>query len=355
MKKIKAGIVGGAGYTGGELLRILVNHPNVDIAFVHSNSNAGNLVSDVHTDLFGDTDLKFTNELSQDIDVLFLCVGHGDARKFLEANKFEDRIKIIDLSQDFRLKNSSELKVQSIKSDQQLSTFNSRLFTYGLPELNKEKIKSATNIANPGCFATCLQLGLLPLAAAGLLKSEVHISATTGSTGAGQKPGATSHFSWRNNNLSVYKAFEHQHLNEIGETLNSFSPLEDKNLNGTPSPSERAGVRLNFIPYRGAFPRGIIASIYTDCDLRLEEAEKLYQDFYKDAPFTHVSKANIDLKQVVNTNKCLIHLEKHGDKLLILSITDNLLKGASGQAVQNMNLMFGLDEKAGLRLKASYF
>ncbi|HTN21008.1 MAG TPA: N-acetyl-gamma-glutamyl-phosphate reductase [Pelobium sp.] len=325
--KIKVGIVGGAGYTGGELLRILVNHPNVDIAFVHSNSNAGNLISDVHTDLFGDTDLKFTNELSQNIDALFLCVGHGDARKFLEANKFENRIKIIDLSQDFRLN--------------QKSIIDDRKFTYGLPELNKEKIKSATNIANPGCFATCLQLGLLPLAKAGLLKSEVHISATTGSTGAGQKPGATSHFSWRNNNLSVYKAFEHQHLNEIGESLLQLQP----NFSNT----------INFIPYRGAFPRGIMASIYIDCDLSLEDAEKLYQDFYANAPFTHVSKANIDLKQVVNTNKCLIHLEKHGNKLLILSITDNLLKGASGQAVQNMNLMFGLDEKSGLRLKASFF
>jgi N-acetyl-gamma-glutamyl-phosphate reductase len=325
--KIKVGIVGGAGYTGGELLRILVNHPNVDIAFVHSNSNAGNLISDVHTDLFGDTDLKFTNELSQDIDALFLCVGHGDARKFLEANKFENRIKIIDLSQDFRLN--------------QKSIIDDRKFTYGLPELNKEKIKSATNVANPGCFATCLQLGLLPLAKAGLLKSEVHISATTGSTGAGQKPGATSHFSWRNNNLSVYKAFEHQHLNEIGESLMQLQPSFDDSI--------------NFIPYRGAFPRGIMASIYIDCDLSLEDAEKLYQDFYANAPFTHVSKANIDLKQVVNTNKCLIHLEKHGNKLLILSITDNLLKGASGQAVQNMNLMFGLDEKAGLRLKAVGF
>ena len=321
------GIVGGAGYTGGELLRILVNHPYVDIAFVHSNSNAGNLVSDVHTDLFGDTDLKFTNELSQDIDTLFLCVGHGDARKFLEANKFDSRIKIIDLSQDFRLN--------------QKSTIDDRKFVYGLPELNKEKIKSAHNIANPGCFATCLQLGLLPLAKAGLLNSEVHISATTGSTGAGQKPGSTSHFSWRNNNLSVYKAFEHQHLNEIGESLTQLQPNFEH--------------RINFIPYRGAFPRGIMASIYIDCNLTLEEAEKLYQDFYAEAPFTHLSKANIDLKQVVNTNKCLLHLEKHGNKLLILSITDNLLKGASGQAVQNMNLMFGLDETVGLRLKASYF
>ncbi|WP_442795116.1 N-acetyl-gamma-glutamyl-phosphate reductase [Pelobium manganitolerans] len=327
MIKIKVGIVGGAGYTGGELLRILVNHPNVDIAYVHSNSNAGNLISDVHTDLLGDTELQFTNQLSQDIDVLFLCVGHGDARKFLEANKFDAHIKIIDLSQDFRLKAKS--------------TIDGRQFTYGLPELNKEQIKSASNIANPGCFATCLQLAVLPLAKAGLLKADVHISATTGSTGAGQKPGPTSHFSWRNNNLSVYKAFEHQHLNEIGESLlqlqNNFS------------------ADINFIPYRGAFPRGIIASVYTECDLSLEEAEELYATYYADAAFTHLSKANIDLKQVVNTNKCLLHLEKHGNKLMILSITDNLLKGASGQAVQNMNLMFGLDEKAGLRLKASFF
>ncbi|MBK0382039.1 N-acetyl-gamma-glutamyl-phosphate reductase [Pedobacter sp. SD-b] len=354
MKKIKVGIIGGAGYTGGELLRILINHPNVAIAFVHSNSNAGNLISDVHTDLLGDTDLKFTDQLSQDIDVLFLCVGHGDARKFLEANPINDNIKIIDLSQDFRLKAKSQkplsnekLKAESLK---QTKTHESQpyvlspepsTFTYGLPELNREKIKSAQNIANPGCFATCIQLGLLPMAKAGLLKSEVHISATTGSTGAGQKPGATTHFSWRNNNLSVYKAFEHQHLNEIGESITQLQPnFEDS---------------INFIPYRGAFPRGIIASVYTDCDLSLAEVEKIYQDFYADAPFTHISKQNIDLKQVVNTNKCLIHLEKHRNKLLILSITDNLLKGASGQAVQNMNLMFGLEETAGLRLKASFF
>lgn len=327
MEKIKAGIIGGAGYTGGELLRILVNHPKVEIAFVHSNSNAGNLISDVHTDLVGDTDLKFTDSLSQDIDVLFLCVGHGDARKFLEANPFNDTIRIIDLSQDFRLNLKSKIE--------------NRKFIYGLPELNKEKIKSAQNIANPGCFATCLQLALLPLANAGKLNNEVHITATTGSTGAGQKPGATSHFSWRNNNVSVYKAFEHQHLNEIGESLTQLQPNFDKDI--------------NFIPYRGDFTRGIMASIYLESDLTLEEAEKLYQDFYADAPFTHISKKNIDLKQVVNTNKCLIHLEKHGNKLMILSITDNLLKGASGQAVQNMNLMFGLDEKEGLRLKAAYF
>jgi N-acetyl-gamma-glutamyl-phosphate reductase len=345
MTNVKAGIIGGAGYTGGELLRILINHPNVEIAFIHSNSNAGNLISDVHTDLLGDTDLKFTDQLSQDIDVLFLCVGHGDARKFLEANFFDISIKIIDLSQDFRLNSKSEI--------------GNRKFIYGLPELHKEAIKAAQNIANPGCFATCLQLALLPLASAGLLKSEVHISATTGSTGAGQKPGSTTHFSWRNNNLSVYKAFEHQHLNEIGESLNSLTPTLSKGegeSHGHTSPfGEGTGVRLNFIPYRGDFARGIMASTYVESDLTLEEAEKLYVDFYAEHPFTHISKQNIDLKQVVNTNKCLIHLEKHGDKLLILSIIDNLLKGASGQAVQNMNLMFGLEEMAGLRLKASYF
>ncbi|HEX8376867.1 MAG TPA: N-acetyl-gamma-glutamyl-phosphate reductase [Pedobacter sp.] len=325
---IKAGIIGGAGYTGGELLRILVNHPDVDIAFVHSNSNAGNYIYDVHTDLIGDTDIKFTGELSQDIDVLFLCVGHGDAKKFLDANPVDDRIKIIDLSQDFRLGKNSQI--------------GSKKFVYGLPELNKQEIVNAQNIANPGCFATCIQLALLPLAKAGLLKNEVHISATTGSTGAGQSLSATSHFSWRNNNLSVYKAFEHQHLNEIAESLQQAgSPLG-------------AG-DLNFIPYRGDFPRGIMASIYTECDLSQEALDNLYQEYYADHEFTHVSKKNIDLKQVVNTNKCLVHVEKHGNKVMILSIIDNLLKGASGQAVQNMNLMFGLDERAGLRLKAQAF
>lgn len=324
---IKAGIIGGAGYTGGEMLRILVNHPQVEIAFVHSNSNAGNLISDVHTDLFGDTDLRFTDQISQDIDVLFLCVGHGDARKFLEANSFDERIKIIDLSQDFRLNRNSSIATRN--------------FVYGLPELNKEKIKTAHNIANPGCFATCIQLGLLPLASKGLLKSEVHINATTGSTGAGQSLSKTSHFSWRNNNLSIYKAFEHQHLNEIGESLTQ--------LQGEVKEA------LNFIPQRGDFTRGILAAIYTECDLTEDEAYKLYEDFYADATFTHVSRKNIDLKQVVNTNKCLVHLEKHGNKLFIISITDNLLKGASGQAVQNMNLMFGLEENSGLRLKAANF
>lgn len=326
-KKIKAGIIGGAGYTGGEMLRILINHPNVEIAFVNSSSNAGNLISDVHTDLFGDTDLRFTNEIPQNIDVLFLCVGHGDAKKFLAANPVNENIKIIDLSQDFRLTANAK--------------FENREFVYGLPELNHDAIKSAKNIANPGCFATCIQLGLLPLAAKRLIKSEVHINATTGSTGAGQSLSTTSHFSWRNNNLSIYKAFEHQHLNEIGESLVQLQP----------SISEV----LNFIPQRGAFTRGILASMYVESDLTLEEAQKLYEEYYSVHPFTHVSRKNIDLKQVVNTNKALIHIEKHGNKLFIISIIDNLLKGASGQAVQNMNLLFDLEETAGLKLKAANF
>jgi N-acetyl-gamma-glutamyl-phosphate reductase len=325
--KIKAGIVGGAGYTGGEMLRILVNHPDVEIAFVHSNSNAGNYVYEVHTDLFGDTDLKFAGELSNDIDVLFLCVGHGDAKKFLDSNDIPDSIKIIDLSQDFRIAESSKLKAKS--------------FVYGLPELNKDAIKTAQNIANPGCFATCLQLGLLPLAAKGLLNSEIHITGTTGSTGAGQSPSATTHFTWRNDNLSIYKAFEHQHLREVGQSLNQLQP--------------GFGQTINFVPYRGDYTRGIIASIYMDSGLSGDEALKLYEDYYASHPFTHVTKRNIDLKQVVNTNKCFIQIAKHGSKLLITSIIDNLTKGASGQAVQNMNLLFGLDETAGLKLKATGF
>ena len=322
--KIKAGIVGGAGYTGGEMLRLLINHPDVEIAFVHSNSNGGNLISDVHTDLIGDTQLRFTGELSSEIDVLFLCVGHGDAKKFLDANPVAEGIKIIDLSQDFRLAQAAGTE-----------------WVYGLPELNRERIKDASHIANPGCFATCIQLGLLPLAAKGLLKDEVHINATTGSTGAGQSLAATSHFTWRNNNLSVYKAFEHQHLNEIGESLQQLDPQFD--------------AVMNFIPQRGDFTRGILAAMYVETEMTEEEAQLLYEDFYAEHPFTHVSRKNIDLKQVVNTNKGLVHVEKHGDKLLVISIIDNLLKGASGQAVQNMNIMFGLEERQGLRLKATAF
>lgn len=324
---IRAGIIGGAGYTGGEMLRILINHPNVEIIFVHSNSNTGKHVYEVHSDLFGDTNLRFSGELSNAIDVLFLCVGHGDARKFLETNVIPDHIKIIDLSQDFRLVQNSKIKNKN--------------FVYGLPELNREAIKTADNIANPGCFATCLQLGLLPLASKGLLKNEVHITATTGSTGAGQSLAATSHFTWRNDNLSVYKAFNHQHLNEIGQSLKQLQV----NFNQA----------INFIPYRGDFTRGIIASIYMDSDLSAEEALKLYHEYYESHPFTHVTSHNIDLKQVVNTNKCFLQVTKHEGKLLIISILDNLLKGASGHAVQNMNLLFGLDERAGLRLKAAAF
>ncbi|MFD1257632.1 N-acetyl-gamma-glutamyl-phosphate reductase [Mucilaginibacter terrae] len=332
---VRAGIIGGAGYTGGEMLRILVNHPAIEIAFVHSNSNAGNYIYEVHTDLFGDTNLQFTGKLSYDIDVLFLCVGHGDARKFLEANPFPASVKIIDLSQDFRLKDKSSISYPATQNP------TPRNFVYGLPELNREAIKQADNIANPGCFATCLQLGLLPLAASGNLNSEVHITATTGSTGAGQSLAATSHFTWRNNNASVYKAFDHQHLNEIGESLTQLQPGFDK--------------PVNFIPYRGDFTRGIIASIYLNSDLLEEEAIKLYTDYYAAHPFTHVTNRNIDLKQVVNTNKCFIQVQKKYNKIFIISIMDNLLKGASGQAVQNMNLIFGLDETMGLRLKAAAF
>lgn len=327
MDKVKVGIIGGAGYTGGEAIRILVNHPDVELVFVHSNSNGGNLLSDVHADLLGDTPMRFTDELRTDVDVLFLCVGHGDARKFLEENPIPDQVRIIDLSQDFRLEAASSI--------------GRRRFVYGLPEMNREQIRTAHNIANPGCFATCLQLGMLPLAAKGLLNGEVHITATTGSTGAGQKPSSTTHFSWRSNNLSVYKAFEHQHLREIGESLRSLMPAFEG--------------PINFVPYRGDFARGIIASIYLDYPLSIEEAKALYADYYRDAAFTHLSDKSVFLKQVVNTNKCLISLEKHGDKLLVMSTIDNLLKGASGQAVQNMNLMFGLDERAGLRLKAVAF
>jgi N-acetyl-gamma-glutamyl-phosphate reductase len=322
--KIRAGIVGGAGYTGGEMLRLLLNHPDMEIDFVLSSSNEGNLVSDVHTDLFGDTDLRFSGTLKQDIDVLFLCVGHGDAKKFLDANPMEKGVKIIDLSQDFRLKAAA-----------------GNDWVYGLPEFNREKIKTANYIANPGCFATAIQLGLLPLAAKGLLKNEIHINATTGSTGAGQSLSATSHFSWRNNNLSIYKAFDHQHLNEIGESMVFLDPA--------------FSAAVNFIPQRGDFTRGILASIYMDSELSGEEVGKLYETYYADAAFTHVSKKNIDLKQVVNTNKGLLYVQKHGSKLHVISIIDNLLKGASGQAVQNMNLMFGLEERQGLRLKASAF
>lgn len=362
LNKIKAGIIGGAGYTGGEMLRILVNHPHAEIAFVHSNSNGGNLVSDVHTDLLGDTILNFSgNEILSQlkdkglIDVLFLCVGHGDAKRFLEKNPVNNSAKIIDLSQDYRLQDPKKVEGESPENGvSQISPARAGLkslyWTYGLPELNRDSIKISRNIANPGCFATCIQLGLLPLAAKSLLQSDVHINATTGSTGAGQSLSATSHFSWRNNNLSVYKAFQHQHLKEIYQSLNQLQP------GFAPALSDRAGVgQLIFIPQRGDFTRGILAAMYTETRLGLDEAYELYESYYKEHPFTHISRKSIHLKQVVNTNKCLISLEKHDGKLFIVSIIDNLLKGASGQAVQNMNLMFGLDEMAGLRLKGVGF
>lgn len=321
---IKAGIIGGAGYTAGELIRILLNHPKVELVFVNSSSNAGNKLTDVHSGLLGDTDMDFTDQLPYDkIDVLFFCTAHGDTRKFLEANAVPEHLKIIDLSTDYRHKSDDNK------------------FVYGLPELNKEEIKKSSYIANPGCFATAIQLGLLPLAKAGLLNNEIHVNAITGSTGAGVKPSVTSHFSWRENNISVYKAFEHQHLQEITESL---VQLQDDFTQD-----------LNFIPVRGNFTRGIFVTTYLNYADTLEEAEKLYKEFYKDSPFVTVTDKNIDLKQVVNTNKCAIHLEKHGNKLLILSCIDNLVKGASGQAVHNMNLIFGLDETEGLKLKASAF
>jgi N-acetyl-gamma-glutamyl-phosphate reductase len=326
MQKINIGIVGGAGYTGGELLRVLLRHPNAHISFVHSTSSAGELVSKVHADLLGDTSLKFTNTLDQNIDVLYLCVGHGDASKFLTANEIKASIKIIDLSQDFRLAGSAVI--------------GNRNFVYGLPELQREAIKSATNIANPGCFATAIQLGLLPLAAKGLLK-EVYTTGITGSTGAGQGLSNTSHFSWRANNIQAYKTLQHQHLNEIVQSLAQLQGNQN--------------AEVNFVPWRGDFTRGIFVTSVVSADLSLEALYDLYNAYYEGHAFTHVSKNNIDIKQVVNTNKCIIHIEKQGNKIAIHSVVDNLLKGAVGQAVQNMNLIFGIDEAAGLQLKANYF
>ena len=326
LNKILVGVAGAAGYTGGELLRILINHLAVTVVFAHSNSNAGNQISKVHEDLKGETDLQFTNELSNDIDVLFLCVGHGDAKKFLSENDIAAHIKIIDLSQDFRL-TANDL-------------INERKFIYGLPELNKEAIKKADNIANPGCFATAIQLGLLPLAKAGLL-NEVYTTGITGSTGAGQGLNQTAHFSWRANNIQAYKSLTHQHINEIGQSLVQLQPSAD--------------IDINFVPWRGDFTRGIFISSQLKCTLNIDEITQLFESFYQDQPFVTISKEPIFLKQVVNTNKCLIQAEKIADKLVVHSTIDNLLKGASGQAVQNMNLLFGLEETMGLKLKANYF
>jgi N-acetyl-gamma-glutamyl-phosphate reductase len=329
-KKIQTGIIGGAGYTGGELIRLLLHHPQAEIAFVHSNSNAGNPVSSVHKDLVGDTELIFTDKFLQDIDVLFLCLGHGEARKFLAANPVNASIKIIDLSQDFRLKQDDG------------HIFGKRHFVYGLPELNKESIQSAQNIANPGCFATAIQSGLLPLAKAGLL-NDVHTTGITGSTGAGQGLSATSHFSWRANNIQAYKTLQHQHLGEIHQSLRQLQP------------GFAATDGVSFVPWRGDFTRGIYVTSVVKCTLTADETINLYRNFYQQHPFTIVSGEMIDMKQVVNTNKCLVYIEKAGNQLAVHTTIDNLLKGAVGQAVQNMNLMFGLEETAGLQLKANYF
>ena len=320
---IKVGILGAAGYTGGELIRLLLNHPKAEIVFANSESNAGNLVSDVHEGLLGDTDLRFTDQMPFDqVDVVFFCFGHGKSEAFLKEHTIPANVKIIDLAQDFRIKGNHD-------------------YVYGLPEINKAEIRTAQHIANPGCFATCIQLGLLPAAKLGLLKEDVAVNAITGSTGAGQKPGATTHFSWRNNNLSIYKPFTHQHLAEIKQSLIQVQGHLEASI--------------DFIPYRGDFARGIFATMVVKTNTPVEDVIDAYQDFYKDAAFTHYSEKSIDMKQVVNTNKAVVHVEKYGDKLLITSAIDNLLKGAVGQAVQNMNLMFGIDEAAGLRLKASAF
>lgn len=321
---IKVGIFGSAGYTGGELIRLLLNHPEAEIVFANSESNAGNPLTDVHEGLYGETDMKFTDEMSFDkVDVVFFCFGHGKSEAFLKEHTIPDHVKIIDLAQDFRL--------EALGND----------FVYGLPELNKEKIAHAQHVANPGCFATCIQLGLLPAAKLGIIKEDVAVNAITGSTGAGQKPGATTHFSWRNNNMSIYKAFKHQHVPEIRQSLKQVQGQLEANI--------------DFIPYRGDFARGIFATEVIKTDVDIDTIIKAYKDFYQDAAFTHYVDKAIDLKEVVNTNKVLVHCDKIDNKLLITCCIDNLLKGAVGQAVQNMNIMFGIDETTGLKLKASAF
>ncbi len=322
---IQVGVVGSSGYVAGELIRCLVHHPNVCIDFLYSHSNAGMNVSEMHQDLLGHSNLKFSDQVNPDVDVLFLCLGHGNSAKFLKNHTFSENTKVIDLSNDFRLKEKSNLQGKS--------------FTYGLVELNKNEIKNAKYIANPGCFATAIQLGLLPLAKHSQDRKSVHINAITGSTGAGKSLSDTSHFSWRNNNISIYKAFRHQHLDEINESLHSLQPDASE---------------LNFLPIRGNFTRGIFASIYTQSELSQEELINLYQSFYEGNPFVFVSEKSVHLKQVVNTNNCFIQVEKIDDKVLVTSVIDNLLKGAAGQAIQNMNLMFGLEESTGIHYKANY-
>lgn len=321
---IKIGILGAAGYTGGELIRLLLNHPEAEIVFANSESNAGNFVADVHEGLLGDTELRFTSETPFDkVDVVFFCFGHGKSEQFLREHAIPAHVKIIDLAQDFRL--------AAPDND----------YVYGLPEINRERIAAAQHVANPGCFATCIQLGLLPAAKLGIVKGDIAVNAITGSTGAGQKPGATTHFSWRNNNMSIYKAFCHQHVPEICQSLKQVQGELD--------------AEIDFIPYRGDFARGIFATEVVKTDMPIEQIVEAYKAFYKDAPFTHYVDNAIDMKQVVNTNKALVHCDKFGNKLLITSTIDNLLKGAVGQAVQNMNIMFGVEETMGLRLKAGAF
>lgn len=321
---IKIGILGGAGYTAGELIRLLLNHPEAKIEFINSESNAGNLITDVHEGLYGETNLIFTSETPfEEVDVVFFCFGHGKSEAFLKEHTIPERVKIIDLAQDFRI---------AAKGND---------FIYGLPEINRDKIGKAQHVANPGCFATCIQVGLLPAAAMHLINKDVSVNAITGSTGAGQKPGATTHFSWRNNNLSIYKPFQHQHVPEIKQSI--------RQLQG------ELNAEIDFLPYRGDFARGIFATEVIRTEADIDTIIAGYKDFYKDAKFTHYVDKAIDMKQVVNTNKALVHCEKYGDKLLVTSCIDNLLKGAVGQAVQNMNIMFGIDETAGLRLKASAF
>ena len=334
---LRVGILGAAGYTGGELIRVLLGHPQAEIVFANSESNAGNLVSDVHEGLIGETDLRFTSEMPFDqVDVVFFCFGHGKSEQFLKEHTIPANVKIIDMAQDFRIKGVHD-------------------YVYGLPEIHKEEIKKAQHLANPGCFATCIQLGLLPAANMGLIHDDVAVNGITGSTGAGQKPGATTHFSWRNNNFSIYKQFTHQHLHEICQSLNEVKPADAPFFTSPISEKQESGVSIDFIPYRGDFARGIFVTEVIKTDCPIEEVVAFYKAFYKDAAFTHYSDKALDLKQVVNTNKALVHCEKIGNKLLITSVIDNLLKGAVGQAVQNMNIMFGIDETAGLRLKASAF
>ena len=321
--KIKVGILGAAGYTGGELIRLLIAHPRAEIIFANSESNAGNRVASVHEGLVGDTDMTFTADMPFDkVDVIFLCFGHGKSEQFLREHSMPSHVKVIDMAQDFRLAGDHN-------------------FVYGLPETHKAAIEKCTRLANPGCFATCIQLAMLPALKAGIISGDIHVNGITGSTGAGQKPGATTHFSWRNDNISVYKTFTHQHLQEILQTVHELQP----NYDG----------RVLFIPQRGCFTRGIFVTAYAKCDTPIEDVRAIYADYYKDAAFTHMIDSSPDLKQVVNTNKAVVYVERYEDQLLMISCIDNLLKGAVGQAVQNMNLMFGLDEKAGLNLKASAF